>query len=135
MVHRKTEAPSHATALPSATQLHDSHLPSYLQSQGSHDFREFITQTYYGLIHTDERILEKGQLSDLRVFCRIDASVYMGLAGTYHFYVNEVAATQKAGLFLSYIDHQASRIATDFANALRVLVAVRRAREAESEKT
>lgn len=118
--------------------LHDSDLPSYLQNQGSLDFRKFVTQTFYGLIHTDEQILEEGLLSDFCVFCRIDVSVYMDVAGVYHFYASEVAATQKAGLFLDYTNNQAPRIATDFANAFRSLVAYRRAfwsrLEMEAEK-
>jgi hypothetical protein len=133
IVHRKTEAPSAATATPSTVGLHDSDLPSHLQSQGSVDFNKFVTQTYYGLIHTDERILEKGRVSDFRVFCRIDVSVFMDAAGAYHFYVNEVAATQKAGLFLAYTERQAPRIATDFAHALRALVAFGRAGRARLE--
>lgn len=119
--------------MPSTAELHDSGLPSYLQSQGSEDFKKFVTQTYYGLIHTDEQILDKEQVSDFRVFCRIDVSVYMDTAGLYHFYVSEVAATQKAGLFLRYTDNQAPRIATDFANAFRALVAFRRAALARSD--
>ena len=126
IVHRKTEGQP-ATATPSTAELHDSHLPSYLQDQGSEDFKKFVTQTYYGLIHTDEQILDKGQVSDFRVFCRVDVSVYMDMAGVYHFYVSEVAATHKAGLFLAYTHNQAPRIATDFANAFRALVAFRRA--------
>jgi len=132
IVHRKTEG-GPAAATPSTTELHDSDLPSYLQNQGSEDFKKFVTQTYYGLIHTDEQILDKGQVSDFRVFCRIDVSVYMDTTGVYHFYVSEVAATQKAGLFLKYTFNQASRIATDFANAFRALVAFRRAGRARLE--
>jgi len=77
--------------------------------------------------------LDKGQVSDFRVFCRIDVSVYMDMAGRYHFYVSEVAATQKAGLFLHYTENQAPRIATDFANAFRSLVAFRRAGRARGD--
>ena len=43
--------------------------------------------------HTDEQILDKEQISDFRVFCRIDVSVYMDTARAYHFYISEVAAT------------------------------------------
>jgi hypothetical protein len=51
----------------------------------------------------------------------------MDMAGAYHFYVSEVAATQKAGLFLDYTNNQAPRISTDFTIAFRCLVAFRRA--------
>ena len=104
-----------------------------MQNQGLQDFKDFITQTYYGLIHTDEQILDKEQISDFRIFCRIDVSVYMDNAGLYHFYVSEVAATQKAGLFLSFTENQAPHIAADFAIAFRALVAFRRAGQATLE--
>ena len=93
----------------------------------------FITKTYYGLIHTDKQILDREQVSDFHVFCQIDVSVYMDTAGAYHFYVSKVAVTQKAGLFLHYMDNQALHMATNFTNALRALVAFRRASLARSE--
>jgi hypothetical protein len=111
--------------------LHDSTLPSYIQSKGTRAFQHFVTQTYRGLIQADERILKIGQLSDLRVFCRLDISVFMSEAGSYRYFVNEVEASHGTGLFLHYIPTPGPRVMTDLAIALKTMVALRRAREAQ----
>jgi hypothetical protein len=127
--YRRTEAEALSTTL-----LHDSDLPSYLQWEGTRQFQEFIMQTYHGLIHADEHILKKGQLSNHRVFCRIDVSVFCDQEGSYKFFVNELAGTPWALLFLCYTHRQAPCITTDLANALRTMVALKRAQQIELEE-
>lgn len=114
------------------SQLNDSVLPSHIHAQGTQAFKDFVTKSYYGLIHCDELVLEN-RLSDLRVFCRIDVSVFMDSTGNYQYFVNEVEASHGTALLLHYTGNQGPRIAVDFATALRTMVAVRRARKAAVE--
>jgi hypothetical protein len=100
-----------------------------LQNSGSEEFETFVTQTYYGLIHLEEKILEKPQLSDLRVFCRMDVGVMKDEKNQYGYFVNQVEASHGTSLFLNYIGGRASGVSTDIAVALRTMVADRRARK------
>jgi hypothetical protein len=113
--------------------LHDSSLPSYIQSRGTKAFQHFITQTYRGLIQADESILKIGRLSDLRVFCRLDVSVFRN-KGSYSYFINEVEASHGTGLFLHYVPTPGPRVITDLAIALRTRVALERARKAQVGK-
>ena len=106
-------------------------LPSHIHFSSTRAFKAFVTNTHHGLIHHDECILNRDRLSDLRVFCRIDVSVFMDTTGKYQYFANEVEASHGTTLFLHYIDRQGPRIAADLATALRMMVALRRAREAE----
>jgi hypothetical protein len=114
--------------------MNDSALPSYIHEEGTRVFKEFVTKTYYGLIHCDERILQ-GRLSDLRIFCRIDVSVFKDSANNYQYFANEVEASHGTALFLDYIGSQGPRAAADLATALRTMVALRRVRNAEMESS
>lgn len=125
---RKKGVPSTSKTSP---YLNDSPLGSNLQSLGTQQFEAFLKKTFYGLIHQEEQILPKGQLSDLRAFCRLDASVFMHRSGSYKYFVNEVEASHGTNLFLDYIHFKGPRIVTDLAVALRVKVAIRRAQQAE----
>jgi hypothetical protein len=47
------------------------------------------------------------RMSGLRVFCRLDVSVYREKAtGKHSFFVNEVTRTHGSGLFQHWTDHQ-----------------------------
>ena len=114
----------------STTDLHDSYLGSDLQCQGTKDLDNFLNRTFYGLVQQEEKVFG-GELSDLRVFCRLDVSVFQDTKGKYHYFINEVEASHGTSLFLDYIHTKASRIASDLAIAMRAKVALRRARDAE----
>jgi hypothetical protein len=101
-----------------------------LQSSGSEEFKHFVTKTYYALIHKEETILEKSQLSDLRVFCRMDVGVFKDQHQKYQYFVNKVEASHGTSLFLNHIGPRASGVATDMAVAFRTMVALRRSRNA-----
>lgn len=116
---------------PSTPDLCDSTLPSALQRQGLDEFQDFALKTYYALIEADEQSFTK--LSQLRVFCRLDISVHFDAERRgYDFFVNEIAYTHKAVLFLHNLANDKARVATDMATALRGLVAYHRALNAES---
>lgn len=116
---------------PSTPNLCDSTLPSVLQRQGLEEFQDFALKTYYALIEADEQSFTK--FSQLRVFCRLDISVHFDAERRrYDFFVNEIAYTHKAVLFLHYLEQDKSRVTTDMAMALRGLVAYHRALNAES---
>jgi hypothetical protein len=125
---RKTGASSSLSTTPA---LHDSALPSYVQLLGTKEFEGFLKKSFYGLIHQEEKILPKGQLSDLRAFCRLDVSVWMDRKGAYEYFVNEVEASHGTSLFIHYIHSKGPRMLTDLALSLRTKVALTRARQAE----
>jgi hypothetical protein len=71
--------------------------------------------------------------SELRMFCRLDISIFLRSdTNVYQYFVNEIATTHKAGLFLPFLDNASVwRLASDYASALRAWVAIRRSKLAE----
>ena len=124
---RKNDEPSTYKSTP---ELHDSFLGSDLQSQGTKDFETFLKKSFYGLVQQEEKVLQ-GELSDLRVFCRLDVSIFQDMNGKYHYFINEVEASHGTTLFVNYIHQRGPRIMSDLANSIRAKVALRRARDAE----
>jgi hypothetical protein len=106
-------------------------MTSDIQEKGTKEFVEFATTTFRGLLTEDESVV--GVNSDLRVLARLDISVYWhSVDKRYRFFVNEIAYTHKAVLFLSYMHEEGHRVAADLAAALRGLVALNRLLEARN---
>jgi hypothetical protein len=124
---RKNDGPSTYQSTPD---LHDSFLGSDLQSKGTKDFETFVKKSFYGLIQEEEKVLW-GELSDLRVFCRVDVSIFQDTKGKYQYFINEVEASHGTTLFIEYIHQRGPRIMSDLASSIRAKVALRRARDAE----
>jgi len=61
-------------------------------------YHTYILQTLYGIIEAEELISKKK--SGLRIFCRLDSSVYKNAEmGEYAYYPNEVTHSINTGLF------------------------------------
>ena len=61
----------------------------------------YILNIFSRVIRQEERMT--GRMSGLRIFCRVDASIYRHAgAKEHHFFVNEITRTHGAGLFPSW---------------------------------
>lgn len=115
----------------------NSELGTTHQALGLEEFTNFAAQTYHELVILDEsnqwapkgaKPLPRGQVSDMRIYCRLDISVYYNTElKQYKYFVNEAAVNHKAVLFLHYIYEAGPASITDLALALHGLVAYHRA--------
>ena len=105
----------------------NSDLPTFLQDIGTKELLDFATKTYKYLVNEEER-MNGNELTDLRFLCRLDVSVFF-FQGRYSYFINEIAATHKAGLFIRYTKEQVPRITADYAVALRAWVALHRSKK------
>src|ERR1700742_34012 len=103
----------------SSQSLDGTGLPTVLLDQGTQELQKFATLTYKGLLEREENLLKAPGRSDLRVFCRLDLGIYLNNQGDYQWFVNEIASSARAGLFLKSLDRGSSRIGMDFAFALK----------------
>jgi hypothetical protein len=122
-----------------STELTNPYLPSIDTEAGFASLKAFAADTLRGLIILDETTIPirangKTVHSDLRVFCRLDISVLFH-AGQYHWFVNEIAATAKAGLFLKFMGPITNSLVADYTLAIRSMVAVRRAGMYSAQET
>ncbi|KAF8057198.1 hypothetical protein FPV67DRAFT_1430325 [Lyophyllum atratum] len=102
--------------------------PAWEREKGREELTSFLTKTYNGLVEAHGKRLKEYWSSDLRVFCRIDVSIVGLPNGGLEYFVNEIATSHSAGLFLSYCESEASTLALDFATVLRGWIAVSRSR-------
>lgn len=65
----------------------------------------------------------------------MDISVFRDADSKYNFFVNEIAASHKTGLFMGFLFENVPRLASDYAHALRAWVALHRSRINDMEVT
>ena len=58
---------------------------------------KFVLDILVRVIALEERRM--GRMSALRVFCRLDVSIYLEKGGEHKYFVNEITRTHGAGLF------------------------------------
>ncbi|TFK65354.1 hypothetical protein BDN72DRAFT_900751 [Pluteus cervinus] len=65
-------------------------------------FDRFVQSIVHGLVEIEERKAQKPNSSSLRIFCRVDVSVYKDPVGEYQYFVNEIERSHTTILFSSY---------------------------------
>jgi hypothetical protein len=97
---------------------------------GTEVLKDFATKTYRYLVNEEEKRIDRP--SDLRVFCRLDISIFLNnLTNQHEYFVSEIVTTHRAALFLPYMDGPTTfRFAADYAATIRAWVAMHRSHRA-----
>lgn len=88
--------------------------------EGIKELDEFVVGTVKELLRIEERG-NRGmeRMSGLRVFCRVDISVFQVESGEWEYYVNEIDRTHNASLFARADANMAKNVMQQSLSAMR----------------